>query len=59
MRKRNKQLLLRLTENEKQNIINYANLIGLNINIAIINLIERELKKHEEKTTNNWLMDKI
>ena len=53
MRKRNRQLLLRLTENEKQNIINYANLIGLNINLAIINLIERELKKHEEKTTNN------
>ena len=59
MRKRNERLTLRLTTDEKQNIINYANLIGLNINIAIINLIERELKKHEEKTTNNWLMDKI
>ena len=42
--KREKQLLLRLSAEEKQNIVNYAKSKKLNINQAIVNLIESELK---------------
>ena len=45
--KREKQLLLRLSDKEKQNIIAYAKSKGLNINQAIVNLVESELNKNE------------